>query len=321
MAAVHDVGDIRLYTAFDQHLFKGTATADNQQHHGNDFDRLGDGFHHFGHGTATIQTKSEDSNQHRNQRGHHRITKEFRVRQNYVAFRQNHFAHRAERHQNYRYQRCSDAHAKAWHLFFGKSFWVEQTFRYRLVDPFQETGKQRASNDHRWHRQQGTVEQRFAHIRVENGGNRGRAWVRRQEAVGNGQRSSHRYADIQQRQACGSSDGEHQRQHQHEAHFIEQRETDDKTGQYYRPLNVLFTKFLDKRGRNTLRTPAVGQHFTEHGTEAHNQRQTAQRAAYPVFNRRNHFVHRHPLHDTYRQRDEDQSNESVEFESDHKQQQ
>ena len=133
-----------------------------------------------------------------------------------------------------------------------------------------------------------------------------------------GQCSRHRHTDIQQWQTRRRRHGKYQWQHQHEADFIEQRKTDDETGQYNRPLNVFTAKLFDKRGRDALRTAAIRQHFTEHGTEAHDQRQTAERAAYPVFDRRDDFVDRHSLHDTHRQRDQDQCNEAIKLKSDHK---
>jgi len=65
---------------------------------------------------------------------------------------------------------------------------------------------------------------------VEDGRDSGWTRVRWQEAVRHGQRSGHWYTDIQQRDVCRRRNGEHQWQHQHKAHFIEQRETDGKTG-------------------------------------------------------------------------------------------
>ncbi len=58
------------------------------------------------------------------------------------------------------------------------------------------------------------------------------------EAVGHRQCSRHWYLNIQQWNIRGSRDGKHQRQHQHETHFIEQGKTNGKTGQYHRPLDV-----------------------------------------------------------------------------------
>lgn len=108
--------------------------------------------------------------------------------------------------------------------------------------------------------------------------------------MGHGQRRSHRHTDVQQRNTRGGSDGEHQRQQQHEADFIEQRKAYGEAGQYNGPLDVLATKFVDKGGSDTLCTTAVGQHFTEHGAEAHNQRQTTEGTAYAIFNGDDHFV-------------------------------
>ncbi|SAF22480.1 Uncharacterised protein [Enterobacter cloacae] len=147
-----------------------------------------------------------------------------------MTFRQDHLRHGAHRHQNNRYQRSPDADAKARHLFFGEGFGAVQTFRNRLINAFQEAGIDRACQDYRWDRQNRTEQQGFTHICVENGGDSGWARVRRQEAVGNGQRRSHWHTDEQQRDVGRGGDGEHQRQHQHEAHFIEQRKTDGKTG-------------------------------------------------------------------------------------------
>ena len=147
-----------------------------------------------------------------------------------MTFRQDHLCHGAHRHQDHRYQRGPDADAKARHLFFREGFGAVQTFRNRLINAFQEAGINRARQNHGWDRQNRTEQQGFTHIRVEDGCDSGWTRVRRQEAVSHGQRRSHWHTDIQQRDVCRSRDGEHQRQHQHEAHFIEQREADGKTG-------------------------------------------------------------------------------------------
>ncbi|SAE47767.1 Uncharacterised protein [Enterobacter kobei] len=138
--------------------------------------------------------------------------------------------------------------------------------------------------------------------------------------MGHGQRRSHWHTHKQQRNVSRRCDGEHQWQHQHEAHFIEQRETDGKTGQHHRPLNVLLTKFVDKRGGNTLRAATVCQHFAEHGTEAHDQRQAAERAADTGFNGADNFNQRHTLHQTDCKCHQNQSDKSVHFETDHQEQ-
>ncbi|MNT35341.1 hypothetical protein D3C86_1698670 [compost metagenome] len=65
---------------------------------------------------------------------------------------------------------------------------------------------------------------------MEDGRDSGWTRVRWQEAVSHGQRSGHRHTDIQQRDVRRSRNREDQRQHQHEADFIEQSETDGKTG-------------------------------------------------------------------------------------------
>ena len=171
-----------------------------------------------------------------------------------------------------------------------------QTFRDRLVDAFQAARVNRARQNDGRNRQQGTVQQGFTHVCVEDGRDSSWARVRRQEAMGYRERGSHRHTDVQQRNTRVGGNGEDQRQQQHEAHFVEQREADGETGQYDRPLNVFATKFVDKRGGNTLRAAAVGQHFTEHGAKAHNQRQAAKGAANAVFNRHDDFVQRHALH-------------------------
>lgn len=117
------------------------------------------------------------------------------------------------------------------HLFFSEHFRVMQAFRDRLINAFQESGENRAGENNRRDSQNGAVEQRFTHIGVEDGGDRGRTQVRRQEAMGDGERGGHRYADVQQRNTGRGGDGKHQRQHQHEAHLIEQGETDGEAGQ------------------------------------------------------------------------------------------
>ena len=147
-----------------------------------------------------------------------------------MAFRQDHLRHGAHCHQDHRYQRGPDADAKAWHLFFSEGFGAVQTFRNRLINAFQEAGIHRACQNYGRDRQNRTEQQGFTHIGVEDGGDGGWTRVRRQEAVGHGQRSSHWHTHEQQRDVGRGGDGEHQRQHQHEAHFIEQRETDGKTG-------------------------------------------------------------------------------------------
>ena len=120
-----------------------------------------------------------------------------------------------------------------------------QPFRNRLIDAFPEAGENRTGKDNRRDSQNRTVQQGFAHIGVEDSGNRRWARVRRQETVSHGERSRHRHTDVQQRDAGRCGNGEHQRQHQHEAHFVEQREADGKTGQHDGPLDVLFTELSD----------------------------------------------------------------------------
>ena len=147
-----------------------------------------------------------------------------------MAFWQDHFRHGTHRHQDDRYQRGPDADAKTRHLFFREGFRAVQTFRDRLINPFQEAGINRAGQDHRRDCQNRTEQQGFTHIGMEDGGDRGWTRVWWQETVRNGQRGGHRYTDIQQWNVRCRCDGEHQWQHQHEAHFIEQCETDGKPG-------------------------------------------------------------------------------------------
>ncbi|CZV94309.1 Uncharacterised protein [Enterobacter cloacae] len=227
---MHHGRDVFIHTAIDQNLLERTATADDQQHHGNDFDGRGQRVVDLIHGTTAVQAEGEHRDQHRNQRGHHRVAEELSNGQERVTFRQNHLCHGAHRHQDHRDQRGPDADAKARHLFFGEGFRAVQTFRNRLINAFQEAGINRACQNHGWDGQNRTEQQGFTHIGVENGGDSGWARVRWQEAVRHGQRCCHWYTDIQQRNARRRRNGEDQRQHQHEAHFIEQCETDGKTG-------------------------------------------------------------------------------------------
>ena len=129
-----------------------------------------------------------------------------------MTFRQQHLSYRTQGHQHHWHQRGPDADAKARHFFFGKCFLIVQTFRNRLVDAFQETGVDRAGQYNGRDTEQRTVEQGFAHIRMENSGDSGRAWVRRQEAVGNGKRGRHRDTHIQQWDTGCCCDSENQRQ-------------------------------------------------------------------------------------------------------------
>ena len=293
---VHDRGDVFIHAAIHQHLLEGAAAADDQQHHGDDFNRRGQGIVDLLHGAAAVQTEGEQGNQYRNQGGHNRVAEELGNWQEGVAFRQDHLSHGAHRHQDHRNQRGPDADAKAWHLFFSEHFRVMQAFRDRLIYPFQEARKHRSRQDNRRDSQNGAVEQRFAHIGMEDGGDRGRTRMRRQEAVGDGERGCHRYADVQQRNTGRGGDGEHQRQHQHEAHFIEQGEANGEAGQDHRPLNMLLTELIDKRGGDTLGAAAVCQQLTEHSAEAHDQREAAKGAANAVFDGDDHFIQWHTLH-------------------------
>ena len=83
---------------------------------------------------------------------------------------------------------------------------------------------------------------------------------------------------------------------------------------------MLFTEFGNQGGGNTLCAPAVRQHFAEHGAEAHDQRQAAERAADTGFNRADNFNQRHPLHQTDCKCHQNQSDKSVHFEADHQEQ-
>ncbi|MNE99836.1 hypothetical protein D3C80_1985690 [compost metagenome] len=65
---------------------------------------------------------------------------------------------------------------------------------------------------------------------MENGRDCGWTRMRGQEAVGDRERSRHWHANIQQRDVSGGRDGEHQRQHQYEAHFVEQCKTYREAG-------------------------------------------------------------------------------------------
>ena len=147
-----------------------------------------------------------------------------------MAFRQNHLRHGAHCHQDNRDQRGPDADAKAWHLFFSEGFCAVQTFRDWLIDAFQETRVYRTGENNGRDCQNRTKQQSFTHICVENGGNSGWTRVRWQEAVSNGQRSRHRHTNVQQRDVSSGSNGEYQRQHQHEANFVEQGKTDGEAG-------------------------------------------------------------------------------------------
>ena len=80
---------------------------------------------------------------------------------------------------------------------------------------------------------------------------------------------------------------------------------------------MFLTKFRNQRGGDTLRTPAVCQHFAEHGAKAHNQGKTSQGAADTRFDGANDFIERHSLHQSNRKRHQDESDETVHFEADH----
>ncbi len=147
-----------------------------------------------------------------------------------MTFRQNHLRDGAHRHQDNRNQRGPDADAKAWHLFFGEGFCAVQTFRDWLIDAFQEARVHRTGENNGRDGQNRTKQQGFTHICVENGGDSSRTRVRRQETVRDGQRSSHRDTNVQQRDVCRRGNREHQRQHQYEADFVEQGKTDGETG-------------------------------------------------------------------------------------------
>ena len=120
-----------------------------------------------------------------------------------------------------------------------------QPFRNRLINAFQEASENRTGKDNRRDSQNRTVQQGLTHISVEDSGNRRWARVRRQETVSHGERGRHWNADVQQRNAGRRGNGKHQRQHQHKAHFVEQREADGKTGQHDCPLDVLFPELGD----------------------------------------------------------------------------
>ncbi|SAF77241.1 Uncharacterised protein [Enterobacter hormaechei] len=227
---MHHGSNVFIHAAVDQHLLKRAATADDQQHHGNDFDGRGQRVVDLIHGTTTVKTEGEHGDQDRNQRCHHRVAQEFRNGQERVTFRQNHLCYGTHCHQDHRHQRGPDADAKARHLCICEGFGAVQAFRDGLINAFQEARINRTGQDNRWDRQNRTEQQGFTHVGVEDGGDSRWTRMRRQEAVGDGQRRSHRYAYEQQRDVGGSGDGEHQRQHQDEAHFIEQCETDGKTG-------------------------------------------------------------------------------------------
>ncbi|VTR21472.1 Uncharacterised protein [Serratia fonticola] len=83
---------------------------------------------------------------------------------------------------------------------------------------------------------------------------------------------------------------------------------------------MLFTELVDQCGSNPLCTATVRQQFTEHGTKAHDQRQTAQRSAHAGLDGTNYFVYRHSLHDTNRQSDQNQRDKAVQLKADHQQQ-
>ncbi|OMP13876.1 hypothetical protein COLO4_00758, partial [Corchorus olitorius] len=135
---MHHAGDVFIHATVHQHLFKGATAADDQQHHGNDFDRVSDGAHHLIHAAATVKAKGEDGNQHRNQRRHDRIAKKFRIRQQHMAFRQQHFCHGTQRHQDHRHQRRPHANAKTRHLRFAESFGFHSPSGIGLSMPFRK---------------------------------------------------------------------------------------------------------------------------------------------------------------------------------------
>ncbi|CZV39839.1 Uncharacterised protein [Enterobacter cloacae] len=83
---------------------------------------------------------------------------------------------------------------------------------------------------------------------------------------------------------------------------------------------MLFTEFGNQGGGNTLRAPAVRQHFAEHGAKAHYQRQAAERTADAGFNGANNLNQRHPLHQTDCKCHQNQSDKPVQLEADHQEQ-
>jgi hypothetical protein len=81
------------------------------------------------------------------------------------------------------------------------------------------------------------------------------------------------------------------------------------------------TEFVDQRGGDTLRTAAVRQQFAEHGAEAHDQRQAAQRAAHAGLDGADDLIDRHTLCNPDRQGNQNQRDKAVQLEADHQQQQ
>ena len=101
---MHDRGDVFIHAAIHQHLFEGAAAADDQQHHGDNFDRRGQRVVDLLHGTPTVQAEGEQGDENRNQGRHYRVAEELGNRQEGVAFRQDHLGNGTHRHQDHRYQ-------------------------------------------------------------------------------------------------------------------------------------------------------------------------------------------------------------------------
>jgi len=80
---------------------------------------------------------------------------------------------------------------------------------------------------------------------------------------------------------------------------------------------VLLTKFGNQRGCDALCATAVGQHFAQHGPEAHDQREATERTAHTRFNGADYFHQRHTLHQADGKGHQHKGDKTVHFETDH----
>ena len=97
---------------------------------------------------------------------------------------------------------------------------------------------------------------------------------------------------MQRRQLHLLGHGQDDRHQQHQSDFEEQRDADDERGDDHRPLHVLLAELLNERDGDPLGATSVGDQATQHGAEAEDQGDVAERAAEAALDGLHHLVER-----------------------------
>ncbi len=198
-------------------------------------------------------------------------------------------------------------------VFLGELHGQRIHIRQRHVAGHQ-LGEQRAGDGRGGNAHDQRVQDGLADVRLVGGHGQQRGRVRRDQPVHHRQAGHHRDAHQHHGGAGTLGHVEGDRHQQHEAHFEEHGQANDKGDGHHGPVHVLLAEGVDQRARNALGAAGLRHHLAEHGAQAHHQRDVAEGAAYAGLERFDDVAHRHAHGKAEQDRDDHQGDKGIELE-------